>query len=119
MAHTPDIINYSRGVTKELICIALMMAVLHDLVVKTTDILIAYVAAPNRERIRAILGPEFRDNTGMSAIIIRVLHSLKSADASFRPHLSLCLQEFGYDSCKADPDQQMKSETNVGITSLS
>ena len=48
----------------------LTMAVLHDLEVKAADALNAYVMALNREKI---LGPEFGDKAGMSAIIVSVL----------------------------------------------
>ena len=45
--------------------------------------------ASNRGKMWTVLGQEFGDNAGKSAIIARVLHSLKCVDASFRVH-SLC-----------------------------
>ena len=64
MTNTPDTITYSSVVTRETVCIALTMAALHDLEVKATDVLIAYVTAPNHEKIWTALGPEFGDNAG-------------------------------------------------------
>ena len=49
VTHTPDSITYSNVVTRETVCIALTVTALHDLEVKATDILNAYVMAPNRE----------------------------------------------------------------------
>ena len=49
--------------------------------------------APNRENIWTVLGPEFGDNSGKSAIIVKSLQGLTSAIASFRAHLAQCMQE--------------------------
>ena len=51
MTHTPNIIIYSSVVTRVIMCIALTMAVLHDLKFKATDVLNASLMAPNREKI--------------------------------------------------------------------
>ena len=67
--------------------------------------------APNRENIWIVIGPEFGDNAGMSAIIVRALDGVKSVGASFGAHLVQCMQELGCDQCKADPDLWMKPET--------
>ena len=57
-----------------------------------------------------MLGPEFGDNAGKSAIIVRVLYGLKRAGCSFRAHLAQCIKELGNKSCDADPDLSVKSE---------
>ena len=77
-------------ITKSL-CIALMMAGLHDLEVKAADVLNAYVMACNGEKIWMVLGPEFWDNTGKSAIIVRALYKLQNASASFMECLAQCI----------------------------
>ena len=56
--------------------IVLTMAALHDLEVKAADLLNAYVMAPSHEKIWAVLGPEFGDDAGKSALIVRALHRL-------------------------------------------
>ena len=82
MTHTPDTLTYSSVVTRETVHFALTMVALHNLKVKATDILNAYVMTPNNEKILTVLGPEFGDNAGKSAIIVRALYGLKSAGAS-------------------------------------
>ena len=73
---------------RETVCIALTMAVLHDLEVKAADVLNAYVMAPNHEKIWSVLGPEFGDDACKSAVIVRALYGLKSAGVSFRAYLA-------------------------------
>ena len=51
MTHTPDTITYSTVVMREIVCIALRMMVLHDLVVNAAEVLNAYVTTPNHEKI--------------------------------------------------------------------
>ena len=93
MTHTLDVITYSCIVSRETVCIALTMAALHDLEVKAADILNLYMIVPNRENKCSVLGPEFGDDAGKSAIIVRALYGLKSAGALFRAHLVQCMQE--------------------------
>ena len=88
MTHTPNTITYSHVVTRETFCTDLPMVALHDLEVKATDVLSANMTASNSKKIWTVLGPEFGDDTGKSAIIFRVLNGLKSASASFRAHLA-------------------------------
>ena len=100
--HTLDVVAYSSVVTGETLCIALTMAILHDLEVKIANALNAYRMAPNREKIWIVLGPKFGDYFCKSAIL-SALYGLKSAGASVRTHLAQCVQELGYKSCDADP----------------
>ena len=79
MTHTLDDITYSCVVSRETVCIALTVAALHDLEVKSADVLNAYMMVCNREKIWTILGPKFGDNAGKFAIIVRA--SLKNAGA--------------------------------------
>ena len=88
MTHTLDTITYSSVVMRDTVCIALTMAVLHDLKVKAADVLNAYVMAPNHEKICTVLGPEFWDDACKSATIARTLYWHKSACASFRAHFT-------------------------------
>ena len=110
MIHMLDTTIYSSVVMRETVHIALTMAVLNDLEIKEADVLNIFVTAPNRKKKRIELGPEFGDDAGKSAINVRVLHSLKSACASFMAHLPQCMLEFGYQSCDADHDLCMKTE---------
>ena len=110
MTHTLRTIMYSSVVTRETVCIALPMTVLHDLEVKGADILNAYVMVSNHEMIWTALGSEFGDDAGKSAVVVRGLYGLKSAGASFRAHLAQCMWELGYCSCNADSDLWRKAQ---------
>jgi len=58
-----------------------------------------------------VLGAEFGNDAGKSAVIVRALYGLKSAGAAFRAHLASFMRQMGYTSCKADPDLWYKAET--------
>ena len=77
----PDVIAYASMNTRETVCIALTMTALHDLEVKTADILNANVMVCNREK--TVIGPVFGDYDSKSDIIVRILYGLKSAGAFF------------------------------------
>ena len=110
MTHTPDTMMYSSVITRENVCIALTMAVLHGLEVNTADVLHAYVMAPISEKIWTVFGLEFGDNAGKMAVIVGALYGLKSAGASFRAHIAKCMQDLRYCCCNADPDLWMKAQ---------
>ena len=110
MAKAPATIMYASVVSRETVRMALMIAALNDLEVKSGNILNAYVQAPVTEKVWTTLGPEFGKDAGKTAVIVRALYGLKSAGAAFRSHLARCMESMGYQSCKADPDLWLKSE---------
>ena len=57
------------------------------------------------------MGPEFGDDQGKRAIVVRALYGIKSAGASFRNHLAECMQHLGWTSCISDRDVWYKAET--------
>ena len=75
------------------------MAVLHDLDIKAEDALNVYVIRPNEEMIQTVLGPEFLDDCGKSAIIVKSLDGLKSVGESFRAHLAQCNRSWDMNTC--------------------
>ncbi|KAI2495421.1 hypothetical protein MHU86_19096 [Fragilaria crotonensis] len=103
-------VTYASVVSRESVRIALTLAALNDLEVKTADIENAYLTAPVGERIWCKLGPEFGQDAGKRAIIVRALYGLKSAGASFRNHLADCMRHLGWEPCKADHDLWIKPE---------
>ena len=111
MTETPSTNTYASVVSRESVRIALTLAALNDLEVKTADIENAYLTAPVTEKIWCTLGSEFGADAGKRAIVARSLHGLKSAGASFRNHLADCMRHLGWESCKADQDLWMKAET--------
>ena len=80
---TPASLTYASVVSRESVRIALTLAALNCLEVKTSDIENAYLTAPTEEKLYTKLGPEFGEDEGKTAIIIRALCGTKSAGASF------------------------------------
>jgi len=107
---TPSHMTYASVVSRETVRIALTMAALQDLEVKTSDIQNAYLTAPCAEKVWTVLGPEFGPDAGKRAIIVRALYGLASAGASFTRHLADCMRHLGYKPCRADPDLWMKED---------
>jgi hypothetical protein len=95
----PATLSYASVVSRDTVHIALTIAELNDLEVKTGDVLNAYIMAPIMEKVWTVLGPEFGPDCG------------KSACTAFRAHLTSCMRDLGYQSCKADPDLWFKPET--------
>lgn len=108
----PASLTYASVVSRESVRIALTIAALNGLQVKTSDIENAYLTAPTEERLYTVLGPEFGADEGKLSVIVRALYGTKSAGASFRNHLADCMLHLGYESCKADPDVWLKRFTN-------
>ena len=96
--------------SREIVSIALMIAALNDLEVKSRDIFNAYVQSPVTEKVWTTLGPEFSKDARKTALIVRALYEIKSARAAFRSHLAICMESLGYWSCKADPKLLLKPE---------
>jgi hypothetical protein len=68
--------------------ITLTLAALNDLDVEMADIENAYLTAPLTENVWTVLGPEYGDDAGKRALIVRALYGLKSSGAAFRNHLA-------------------------------
>jgi hypothetical protein len=105
----PATVTYASVVSRESVRIALVLAALNDVEVKTADIENAYITAPCSEKIWTVLGPEFGPDAGKKAFVVRALYGLKSAGASFRNHLADCMRHLGFTPCLADPDLWMKA----------
>jgi hypothetical protein len=58
-----------------------------------------------------VLGPEFGDEAGKRALIMRALYGLNSAGAAFRNHLASCMDHLKWKPCLADRELWMKEET--------
>ena len=90
--------------------IALMVAALNDVEVKSVDILNAYVMAPITENVGTMLGLNFGEDARKITVIVRALHGLKSAGAAFRRHLASCMEPIGCVPCRADPNLWTRPE---------
>ena len=113
MTEAPATLTYASVVSRDSVRIALTLAALNDLEVKTADIANAYLQAPVTEKIWCVTGPEFGADAGRTAIIVRALYGLRSAGASFRNHLADCMRNLGYEPCLDDPDVWMRATTRL------
>jgi hypothetical protein len=95
-------------VTRESVRIMFLIAALNDLDVLGADVQNAYINAKTDERVYTIAGPEFGENAGRPAIIVRALYGLKSSGARWRDHFASILMQLGFKSSKADPDVWMR-----------
>jgi hypothetical protein len=93
--------------------VALTLDALNDVDVKMADIENACLPAPITEKVWTVLGPEFVDDTGKRALLVRDLYGLKSAGEAFRNHLAECMNHLGWNPCCADRDLWMKDETRL------
>jgi hypothetical protein len=76
------------------------------------DIENAYVKAPITEKVCTVLDPEFGDDAGKRALIVRALYGMDSAGAGFMNHLAECMKHLGWNPCHAHTDLWMKAETS-------
>ncbi|KAL7477599.1 LOW QUALITY PROTEIN: hypothetical protein ACHAW6_003399 [Cyclotella cf. meneghiniana] len=83
--------------------LALLVAVLNDIVIWVADVLNADITMPCHKKISTSLGREFGNNCGRKAVIVHALYGLKFSSAAFTLHLARCLHELGYGLCLADP----------------
>jgi hypothetical protein len=107
----PQVMTYASVVSIDSVRIALTLAALNDLDVTTSEIENAYLTAPITEKVWTVLGPEFGDDAGKRALILRALYGLKSAVAAFRNHLASCMDDLWWKPCLSDRDLYMKEET--------
>jgi hypothetical protein len=110
---TPYAMTYASVVSRESVRLALTLAALNDLDVKMADIENAYLTAPITEKVWTVLGPEFGDESGKRALIVRALYRLKSSGAAFRNHLAECMKNLGWNPYRAR-DLWMKAEARPG-----
>jgi hypothetical protein len=93
--------------------IALALVDLNDVDVKMADIWNAYLTASITEKVWTVFGPEFGDDAGKSALIVRALYGLKSACATFRNHLAEFMNHLGCNPCCADRDLWMSLHYDI------
>ncbi|HSN67417.1 MAG TPA: reverse transcriptase domain-containing protein, partial [Fusibacter sp.] len=101
---TPKELTYSSVVSRDSVRIALTMAALHDLKVKSSDISGAFLCSKNRRKLYTVLGPEFGELQGMKALVTRSIYGTGHACADYRSAVSDCMRHLGWTSCLADHD---------------
>jgi hypothetical protein len=93
---TPHEMVCASVVSRESVRIALALSALNDLDGKMAEIENAYLTAPITEKVWTALGPEFRDDAGKRALIVRALYGLKSAGAASRNHVAECMKHLAW-----------------------
>ena len=106
---TPEVLTYASVVSRETVRIALTLAALNDLEVKTSDVKNAFLTAPCDEKVYTRLGPEFGEDEGKLALIVRALYGLRSAGQSYTRHIADCMRHLGWKPCLADSDLWYKA----------
>jgi hypothetical protein len=96
---TPHVMMYASVVSRESVIIVMTLDAFKYVVANMADIEIAYPMAPITEKVRSVLGPEFGDDTGKCAFIVRALYGLKPAGAAFRNHLAECMKHLCWKIC--------------------
>jgi hypothetical protein len=98
---------YSSVVTRESVHIMFLFAALNNLDILGADIQNAYINAKTDERVCTTAEPDFGEDAGRPAVIVRALYGLKSSGARWHDHFASILTELGFKSSKADPDVWM------------
>jgi hypothetical protein len=105
-------ITFASVVSRDSIRIAFLVAALNDLEVLSADISGAYLNAKVAEKVYTLAGKEFGpEKEGRIVVITRALYGLKTSGRAWRDHMASTLRDYGYVSCKADPDVWMHAKT--------
>lgn len=105
----PASITYASVVTRESVRLGFLIAALNDLQVLSADVAGAYLNAPCAERVHTILGPEFGDYQGRTAIIKKALYGLRSAGFAWRSYCAEIMRtSLEFQPCRADQDVWMR-----------
>lgn len=105
-------ITFASVVSRDSIRIGFLVAALNDLDILSADISGAYLNAKAAEKVYTIAGKEFGPSKeGRPVLITRALYGLRSSGKAWRDHMAATLRDYGYKSCKADPDVWMRAKT--------
>ena len=96
MMETPDTMTYARVVSRETVCLALVIDALNYLEIKYGDVMNAHITVPIEEKVCSTLRPEFGNDAGKRALLFRALYGLKPAVDDFCAHLGRCMQGLGF-----------------------
>ncbi len=112
----PATSTYSSVVSRESVRIMFLIAALNDLDIMAGDIGNAYLNAKTQEKVFIITGPEFGEDAGKVALIVRALYGLKSSGAAWHAHFAEHLTDMGFTPCKSDPDVWRREATKKDKT---
>lgn len=101
----PLSVTYASVVTRESIRLGFLLASLNRVDILSADIAGAYLNAKCAEKIYTVLGEEFGDLKGRTAIVVKALYGLKSSAFAWRSTLSKTLkEEMEFVQCRGDMD---------------
>ena len=105
-------------VSRESVRLAFLIAALNDLDILTANLEGAYLNAECKERLYTKCGPEFGENQGRYAIIVRAIYGLKGSASTWRQAISKVIEGLGYTMCRADNDVWMRKAVKVNGTKI-
>jgi Reverse transcriptase (RNA-dependent DNA polymerase) len=104
-------ITFASVVSRDSIQIAFLVAALNDLEILSADISGAYLNVKAAEKVYTLAGKEFGlEKEGRVVVISHALYGLRSSGSAWRDHMAATLRDYGYTSCKADPDVWMHAK---------
>ena len=83
MTETPTDLMYASFMSHDTVQIALTIAALNDLQVKTSKVENTFLTTPCEEHIWTNLGPKFGKDAGKKALLVQALYGLELAGGSF------------------------------------
>ena len=105
----PTSVTYASVVSRESVRIGFLIAALNDLKMLQADVAGAYLNAPCAERVHTILGPEFGDLCGKTAVIVKALYGLASSGYAWRTYCAGIMRDsLEFRQCRADNDVWMR-----------
>jgi Reverse transcriptase (RNA-dependent DNA polymerase) len=93
--------------------IIMFLAELNHLEFWATDVGNAYLESFTTEKVYIIAGPEFGEYENHIMTIRKALYGLKSSGQRWHDRLHDCLQDLGFNPCKAEPDIWMKRNGDI------
>ena len=89
--------------------IALLLAALHGVEVKSCDIHNAYLSADCLEKLYTVAGAEFGEEQGTVMIIRRALYGIRSSGKAFSSFLANHLWDSGFRPTEGNPDVHIRT----------
>lgn len=103
--------------SRESVRIGFLVAALNDLKMLQADVAGAYLNAPCAERVHTILGPEFGDLNGKTAVIVKALYGLASSGFAWRTYCAGIMRDsLEFRQCRADNDVWMRKSVRTNGT---
>ena len=97
MTKTPSSLTYSSFISRESVCLGLLIAELNDLYIMTCDVKDAYLNAPWQENIWFKAGPYHGpERTGKVMIMIGALYGLNSIRAAWKMMFAVTLYNMDF-----------------------